>query len=295
MTFPPAHTPGSTAEHPADRRDRSGIPAEISRSWLLVSGTRSEQFDSAARSRADQIVLDIEDAVDPKLKPVARDEVVEWLNGGGRGWVRINDRSTKFWSDDVDALVGNGGLVGVMLAKTESPSDVTETFDRLGGHTPVLALIESALGIEEATQIARARGTFRLAFGSGDYRRDTGTSADNLAMAYPRSRLVVASRIGNLPGPIDGPTVGSSHPVLREQSQMTVALGLTGKLCLDADQIPVINEVISPTQSDVAWARDFLADFEARGRVIRDGSDLPRLGRAQKIDKLARAFGVVPS
>jgi citrate lyase subunit beta/citryl-CoA lyase len=282
-----------SAPETSTRRDR--IPAEIARSWLLVSATRTDQFDVAERSRADQIVLDIEDAVDPKLKPGARGDVVDWLSAGGSGWVRINDHTTDFWSDDVDALSGVPGLRGVMLAKTESPADVTETFDRLGGHTPVLALIESALGIEEAVSIARARGTFRLAFGSGDYRRDTGTSADNLAMAYPRSRLVVASRIGDLPGPIDGPTVGSNHPILREQSQMTVALGLTGKLCLDPEQTPIINEVISPTQSDVAWARDFLDDFEARGRVIRDGSDLPRLGRAQKIDKLAQAFGVLPS
>ena len=285
----------TTPSAPISTSRRDSIPAEIARSWLLVSATRTDTFDSAFSSRADQIVLDIEDAVDPKLKPKAREDVVEWLSGGGDGWVRINDHTTSFWSDDVDALSGVAGLRGVMLAKTESPADVTETFDRLGGHTPVLALIESALGIEEAVSIARARGTFRLAFGSGDYRRDTGTSADNLAMAYPRSRLVVASRIGDLPGPIDGPTVGSSHPILREQSQMTVALGLTGKLCLDPEQTPVINEVISPTQSDVSWARDFLDDFEARGRVIRDGSDLPRLGRAQKIDKLARAFGVMPS
>ena len=285
----------TTPSAPVSTSRRDSIPAEIARSWLLVSATRTETFDPAFASRADQIVLDIEDAVDPKLKPKAREDVVEWLSGGGDGWVRINDHTTSFWSDDVDALSGVSGLRGVMLAKTESPADVTETFDRLGGHTPVLALIESALGIEEAVSIARARGTFRLAFGSGDYRRDTGTSADNLAMAYPRSRLVVASRIGDLPGPIDGPTVGSSHPILREQSQMTVALGLTGKLCLDPEQTPVINEVISPTQSDVSWARDFLDDFEARGRVIRDGSDLPRLGRAQKIDKLARAFGVMPS
>lgn len=273
-------------------KTRPIIPAEIARSWLLVPGTRPDAFDTASTSHADQIVLDIEDAVDPKLKPAARNDVVEWLSGAGTGWVRINDHSTDFWSDDVDALAGVPGVVGVMLAKTESPADVTETFDRLGGSVPVLALIESALGIEEATSIAKARGTFRLAFGSGDYRRDTGTSADNLAMAYPRSRLVVASRIGNLPGPIDGPTVGTSHPMLREQSAMAVALGLTGKLCLDLEQLPVINEVISPTQSDVSWAQDFLEDFEARGRVIRDGSDLPRLGRAQKIEKLARAFGI---
>ena len=243
-----------TSASPAPARQRPD--AEIARSWLLVPGTKPERFDSAAKSRADQIVLDIEDAVDPKRKPAARDDVVAWLEGGGEAWVRINDRSSDFWSDDVDALVGLPGLLGVMLAKTEAAEHVTETFDRLHGVKRVLALVESAVGIELSPSIASARGAFRLAFGSGDYRRDTGTSADDMAMAYPRSRLVVASRIGELPGPIDGPTVGSSHPVLREQSSIAVALGLTGKLCLDVDQLPVINEVISPTSSDTAWARD---------------------------------------
>jgi citrate lyase subunit beta/citryl-CoA lyase len=181
-----------------------------------------------------------------------------------------------------------------MLAKTEAGEQVVDTFKLLDEGKPVLALVESALGIEDARQIAEARGAFRLAFGSGDYRRDTGTSADETAMSYPRSRLVVASRVGRLPGPIDGPTVGTSYPVLREKSEITVALGMTGKLCLDLDQTPIINEVISPTRSDVTWARDFMADFDARGRVIRDGSDLPRLGRAEKINKLAIAFGVEP-
>jgi citrate lyase subunit beta/citryl-CoA lyase len=271
------------------------VSAEIARSWLLVAATRPEDFDAAEASRADQIILDVEDAVDPRRKDSARGDIVDWLSSGGSGWVRINDRTSDFWSDDVDALAGLPGLRGVMLAKTEAGAHVTETFDRLRGTTPVIALVESALGIEEAAAIARARGAYRLAFGSGDYRRDTGTSADDLAMAYPRSRLVVASRVGKLPGPIDGPTVGTSHPVLREQSSVAVALGMTGKLCLDLEQLPIINEVISPTRSDVAWAREFLADFEARGRVIRDGSDLPRLGRAEKIDRLARAFGVEPA
>jgi citrate lyase subunit beta/citryl-CoA lyase len=271
-----------------------GVDPEIARSWLLVNAMKPETFDVAHASRADQIILDIEDAVDPKLKDQARQNVVDWLSEDKCAWVRINDHSTSFWSDDVDTLVGHPGLAGVVLAKTEAGEHVTESFDRLGASTPVVALVESALGIEEAVQIAKARGTFRLAFGSGDYRRDTGTSADDLAMAYPRSRLVVASRIGDLPGPIDGPTVSSAHAILREQSSVAVSLGLTGKLCLELDQLPVINEVISPTPSDVAWAREFLADFEARGRVIRDGSDLPRLGRAKKIDRLARAFGVQP-
>lgn len=268
------------------------VSAELARSWLLVAATRPDTFDDAAASPADAIILDVEDAVDASRKDAARDDVARWLCDGGSAWVRINDVTSRHWAADLEALRSAPGLRGVMLAKTESAAQVTDTYHRLGGRVPVIALVESALGIESATQIAQAEGVFRLAFGSGDFRRDTGMSADREAMAYPRARLVIASRCGELPGPIDGPTVGTSHPVLREQSAITVSMGMTGKLCLAPDQTPVVNEVISPTRTDVEWAFGFLQDFDARGRIIRDGSDLPRLGRAQKIMQLAEAFDV---
>lgn len=276
-------------------RRRREIPSDIARSWLLVPATRPEEFDAALRSRADAVILDIEDAVDPRNKPQARDDVVAWLRNGGRAWVRVNDAASDFWADDLAALSGIDSLEGIMLAKTEGADQVVDTAARLPDGVRIVALIESAVGIEEAVAIAKVPHTFRLAFGSGDFRRDTGMSADPEAMAYPRARLVVASRVGGLPGPIDGPTVGESIPLLREHSTITVQMGMTGKLCLSTDQTHAINEVISPTGTDVAWAMDFLTDFEARGRVIRDGSDLPRLGRAQKIEKLAQAFGVGPA
>lgn len=268
----------------------TGVRAEVSRSWLLVAAGADADFDSASLSPADQIILDLEDGVDPQEKEAARDRVVRWLHSGGSAWVRINDRSTSYWERDLQALRSAQRLRGIVLAKAESPTDVVETSAALGGSVPVIPLIESALGIEESVAIAKAEGAFRLAFGSGDYRRDTGASADDLAMAYPRSRLVVASRIGGLPGPIDGPTVSSSHPIIREQSAVAVALGMTGRLCLAPEQLPVVNEVVSPSPSDIVWADTFLREFEARGRVVRDGSDLPRLKRAEKIRNLALEF-----
>ncbi|MDQ1082666.1 citrate lyase subunit beta/citryl-CoA lyase [Microbacterium proteolyticum] len=194
MTLPATQTASRGATNA-----RRPIPADISRSWLLVNATHTDQYDAAQSSRADQIILDIEDAVDPAAKPAARNDVIDWLSTEGNGaWVRINDRASDFWSDDVDALKDLPGLAGVVLAKTESGAQVTETFDRLGSRTPIVALDESAVGVEDAVSIATAQGCFRLAFGSGDYRRDTGTSADHLPMAYPRSRLVIASRVGRL-------------------------------------------------------------------------------------------------
>ncbi|HEY0247001.1 MAG TPA: CoA ester lyase [Gryllotalpicola sp.] len=276
-------------------RESTRVEGQNARSWQLVSALQTAMFDTAQLGRADQIVLDLEDAIDGSLKQFARDNVVEWLRAGGSAWVRINDWTTVDWSDDIAALAGVPGLQGVMLAKTEAAEQATDTFQRLGGATPVVTLIESALGIESAIEIARARGTFRLAFGSGDYRRDTGASNTPLAMAYPRTRLVLASRIGGLPGPIDGPTVASTHPVLREQAADGVALGMTGKLCLDMEQPSVINESMSPSPADVAWALDFLAKFEADGRVIRDGSDKPRLARAETIRRRSEIFHIQPN
>ena len=248
------------------------IQPEISRSWLLVNSLRAEQLDAISESRADQIVIDIEDAVDPLNKERARDAVVYWLQSGS-AWVRVNDASTEFWRDDLIALSRAPGLKGVMLAKTEDGQNVEQTYKLLGSHLPIIPLVESALGIENAVEIARAKGAFRLAFGSGDYRRDTGTSADDL------------------PGPIDGPTVGPNHSVLRQQAALAVTLGLTGKLCLDEKQTVVINETICPTESDIVWAQEFFEDFAASGGMIRDGSDPPRIKRAEKILNLARALG----
>ncbi|GGD27010.1 HpcH/HpaI aldolase/citrate lyase family protein [Nocardioides daphniae] len=275
-------------------REANRVVSAHARSWQLVSALRVEEFDAAQLGRTDQVILDMEDAIDDSLKQQARDNVLAWFEGGGRAWVRINDVTTRFWSDDLLALSDARGLHGVMLAKVESAEQVTVTYQRLGARHPVIPLVESALGIEEAVSIARATGGHRLAFGSGDYRKDTGAANEPVAMACPRTRLVLASRIGGLTGPIDGPTVGTTHALLREQSQDAVTLGMTGKLCLDPEQPGVINEEFSPSPADVAWAVEFLEEFEAGGRVIRDGSDKPRLARAELITRRAAYFRVRP-
>ncbi len=157
--------------------------------------------------------------------------------------------------------------------------------------TPVLALVESALGIENATAIASAPGTFRLAFGVGDFRRDTGASDDPMALAYARSKLVVASRVGQLPGPIDGPTVGALGDELLQASKVTASMGMTGKLCLSPDATDTINRALSPSESEIQWAVELLS-AHAAGAVVGDGSYLPRLARAQKISSLADSYGL---
>lgn len=269
----------------------AALPAKLSRSWLLASAASEENFAPALASEADSVVFDIEDAVPAESKHQARERVVEALSTGMTAWVRVNGIETDYWADDLAALSKAPGLRGVMLAMTEKPEQVTHTAMRLQAGTPVLALVESALGIENATAIASAPGTFRLAFGVGDFRRDTGASDDPMALAYARAKLVVASRVGQLPGPIDGPTVGALGDDLLEACKVTASMGMTGKLCLRPDAADTINTGLSPSESEIQWAHELL-DAHASGAVVGDGSYLPRLARAQKISSLADSYGL---
>ncbi|MGF7123522.1 HpcH/HpaI aldolase/citrate lyase family protein [Rhodococcus sp. AG1013] len=270
--------------------ERHTVRPDLARSWLLTAATKPDGFTRP--EHVDAIILDLEDAVTPDRKPEARDAVTAWLSGRGEAWVRINDATTPYWEQDLRALTGLPGLHGVMLAKTESGGQVDATSELLPD-TPVLALIESAVGLEAAPEIARADGTFRLAFGSGDFRRDTGMSDDVTAMAYPRSRLVIASRAARLAGgPIDGPTVSANETILQRDCEATVSLGLTGKLCLHPDQASAVNRALSPSPHDITWAHDVISDLGSDGERVRDGSDLPRLAKAKKITHLADVFGL---
>ena len=116
------------------------------------------------------------------------DQLFGALEAGASAWVRINDITTPYWEQDLAALSRVGPLRGIMLAKTEHPDHITKTAMMAPAGTPVVALIESAVGIMNANDIARAPGVFRLAFGVGDFRRDTGVSADPMALAFARWR-----------------------------------------------------------------------------------------------------------
>lgn len=268
------------------------IGPELARSWLLVNASYPDRFEAAMASAADVVVLDIEDAVAPKDTAAARQHVLDFFASGRQAWVRINGFGTQWWEDDCRALADCEGMIGVVLAMVESPEHVAKTAALLAPGQKIVALVETARGVQNLPAIAGARSTYRLAFGIGDYRRDTGFADDPVALAYTRSQFTIASRAANLPGPIDGPAVGALGVKLADAAAVTGQFGMTGKLCLMPEQCELVNEILSPSVEDMLWALDFLAEYEAAGGEIRNGSDLPRLARANKILGLAGAFGL---
>ena len=266
------------------------VPAGLARSWLLVPGSADGLATRVEASVADVVVVDLEDGVAAADKGPARRALVAAAAAGLRPWVRIGDAASDDWRTDVALLRGRDLVAGVVLAKVETPDHVRRTVDALDGVLPIVALVESARGVEAALEIAEAPGVVRLAFGSGDFRRDTGAADDPLALLYARSRLVSTSRAAGLPGPVDGPTVRREQAALADASRHAASLGMTGRLCLREEQVDAVNAALSPTGDELAWAFDVLDTLERCG--IRDGSDLPRIARARAICGAAEAFGI---
>ncbi|WP_182357828.1 HpcH/HpaI aldolase/citrate lyase family protein [Tomitella gaofuii] len=270
---------------------RSTIPSALARSWLLVPACDADGIAAAEASSADAVILDLEDGTPEHAKDSARDDVVRRLQSGP-SWVRINAVTTTHWRDDVDALRGRPGLAGVVLAESSTPRDVDRTAAQLGAGVPVVPLIESAAGLESAKQIAAVPAVVRLAFGLNDFRRDTGIGGGALALAYVRSQLVLASHLAGCAPPIDGPTMDADPEVLARDTAVTADMGMTGKLALHPAQTAAINSHLSPGADEIAKARELIARLGADGSRITDGSDRPRLARAQSLLEHARDFGL---
>ncbi|GAX58229.1 HpcH/HpaI aldolase/citrate lyase family protein [Streptomyces olivochromogenes] len=256
------------------------------RSWLFTPGDRPERFPKAVASGAEAVILDLEDAVAPDAKAEARTSVLAWLAQGHQAWVRVNDHQSAYWADDVSALVGSAGLLGVVLPKTESAADVAETAARAGAD--VVALIESARGVENADEIAQAPGAVALALGSADLCLDARLGEDPLAWAYPRSRLVFASRAAGLRAPLDGPDMQLDNArITRTQAEQARACGFGGKLCIHPRQVSPVDEAFGYTHEQVAWARAVVAAAEhSHGAAVRVGGEMidrPRLELARRI------------
>lgn len=259
-------------------------PVVTARSMLFVPGDRPDRFGKAAAAGADAVVLDLEDAVDPGSKEYARSAVADWLSSGPATpvVVRINAAETAWFAED-RALLREYGCP-VMLPKAQDP-DTVRGFD-----VPVLALLETALGIEQAGVLARAGPVVRLAFGSIDLAAELGVRPDNrVAMSYARSRLVIASAAAGIAAPLDGVTAALDDPgALATDVEHANAMGFGGKLCVHPKQLAAVNAGFSPSEAELDWARRVLA-AEGDGAATVDGEmvDKPVLDRARAL--LARS------
>lgn len=265
------------------------MTANDSVTWLFVPASRRDRFESAAACGADQIILDLEDSVPPDAKDVARESAASWLGGNGAGWVRVNGAGTAWQEDDLGAVRGCAGLRGVVVPKAEDPDSLTALRGLLPAGVGVVALVESALGIDRATVLASSGVVDRLAFGSIDFALDIGAEESDEALLFARSSLVMASRLGALPPPLDGVTTSTTDDAAaRDAAVRARSLGFGGKLCIHPQQVRPVAEGFRPSATQLDWAARVLeaaAGDGEPGTFTVDGQmiDRPVLARAQAI------------
>jgi citrate lyase subunit beta/citryl-CoA lyase len=257
---------------------------------LFVPGNRPERFAKAAATAADLVIVDLEDAVPEEDKSTARDAVAQWLSGGasggGQAAVRINGTKSAHYQQDVTALTGLSGLQAVVVPMADDPAALGELHQRLGRDVEIVALVETALGLVRAVELAGTPGVSRLAFGHLDFAADIDSSVDNEAMLMARSTLVVASRAAGLPGPVDGVTTDLRDPAAAAADAVRArGLGFAGKLCIHPRQVNDVNAAFSPSQDEIAWAQRIMSVSAAGGVVRVDGHmvDAPVVLKAESI------------
>jgi citrate lyase subunit beta / citryl-CoA lyase len=264
------------------------------RTYLFVPGDRPERFAKALAGGADAVVLDLEDAVAAAAKDAARAAVAEWLTHAdpaerARTSVRINDTASPEHAADLAALAG---LSAVMLPKAETPEQVAAVRAALGP-VAVLALVETARGVEQAAAVAAAEGVTRLVFGTLDLALDLDLEIDETpdGLGYAAGRLAVASRMAGLPGPVAGVT-----PQLDDPARLLADLawsrrhGFAAKLCIHPAQVEPIHTALAPDAAALDWARRVLAAERATPGAARlDGRMIDRPVVRQAHRTLARA------
>ena len=265
------------------------------RSALFVPATRADRIPKALASGADAVIVDLEDAVAPQDKDAARLALQAALDSGGIAagaggrvplWVRVNAASP--WMEaDLALCARHAAVQAVMMPKAETAAQMQAAFET-GGGKPLLALIETAAGYARRDELAAHPAVTRLAFGSIDFQLDLGIAGEGDALLMFRSGLVLASRLAELPAPLDGVTVevADPQPVAADAARAR-ALGFGGKLCIHPQQVGPVNAAFSPSTAEIEWALQVVSACQAAAgaAVAVDGKmvDKPVLLRAQAL------------
>ena len=285
------------------------------RSMLFLPGNTPNMLINGNCLGADAVIFDLEDAVSPAEKDAARILVRNTMRymdfRGCEIIVRINSIDTSYWKQDMDAIVPQNPSM-LLLPKTGTAADILEADayltaleEKLGmEHNTVglMALIETATGVENAFSIATASKRVRALFlGAEDLTADLQCkrTKEGREIEYARTRLVVAARAAGI-AVYDTPfTDVNDDEGIWVDARLAKSLGFSGKASISPRHVEVINSVFSPTMKEIEYAYEVidaieLAKQQGKGAIALHGKmiDAPIVARAQQTIAAAEALGI---
>lgn len=244
-------------------------------SYLFVPATSFSLIEKAVTSKADVVIIDLEDAVALSEKQAAREVMKEALKVYKKEHkiiVRINALETSFWEADLETAVTNGAE-GIMLPKAENEQGIQTVSNKIreirknsDEAFELIPLIESAKGIQFAYAIASADPLVSaLAFGSIDFSLDIDCelTPEGLELLFARSQLVIASKAAGIGPPIDAvyPNLTDENG-LKNQTVFANQLGFKAKLVIHPKQLDVVHQVFSTSDEEIIIAKKIVQAFE---------------------------------
>ena len=283
------------------------------RSMLFLPGNTPNIIVNGDALGADNVILDLEDAVSPDQKDAARILVRNAIKAIGFDnvelTVRINSLDTPYWKDDLEEVVPLSPDL-IMPTKVNSAADVL-TLDAAiagiekkcgldAGTVKLIPLIETAQGLENAASIASACPRVAAIFlGAEDLTADLRCprTKEGTEIFYARSRMVSAARAAGV-DVYDTPftDVNDDEGIVKD-AQFARSMGFTGKACISPRHVRAVNEAFSPTQKEIDYAYEVLeairqAKEQGRGAISLHGKmiDKPIVLRAEQTIAMAEAI-----
>ena len=275
------------------------------RSVLYMPGSNARALEKGRALPADGLILDIEDAVAPDSKAVAREQIMAALDQGGYGpreiQVRVNGLNTPWGYDDIVATA-RSKADAILLPKVESPETIRQVaaiMQAEGAHDNmrIWCMMETPLAMLNAREIAGAHpllGGFVM--GTSDLAKDLNCAhtRDRLPMITSLGLCMLAARAYGL-AILDGVHLDLSDDEGFDASCVQGReLGFDGKTLIHPKTIAAANKAFEPSETEVAWARKIIAahqdaDGKGQGVVVVDGKLIENLHvvSAQRLVALA--------
>jgi len=243
------------------------------KTWLFVPATRIDRVEKAFASGTDAVIVDLEDAVATTDKVQARKDLQVYYNSQAYQpiWVRINKAGSEEFFKDVVLCQKMPNLAGVLLAKAEQASDI-ESVHQLTD-LPVIALIETALGLYQIDSMAKSAGLLAFSYGFLDLCNDlqvhVGTAAADVIANQIRYQLLLTSKVHQLLAPIDTVyTDFNDGKGLGQRVQLWSQMGMSGMLCIHPKQVATVKQSLQPTDADIEFARRVIEEYERSGQAV---------------------------
>ncbi len=277
------------------------------RSVLYIPGSKDRAMEKAKTLAVDAIIFDLVDAVAPDEKANARSLLAQTLAAGGYGnrfqMVRINGFDTEWGAPDFDAIAAIGPQA-ILLPKVNSGEDVAAVAEMLDGrpgcqNTRIWAMMETAQGILNAAEIARAPRMGGFVLGTNDLAKELMCKfrADREPLLTSLQLCLLAARAAGIAA-VDGVyNAFKDEEGLRAECSQGHDMGFDGKTLIHPAQVAVANEVFAPSEADIELARRQIAAFTAataagQGVAVVDGKIVENLHIETAEATLAKAEAI---